>query len=205
MDINECQVGSHDCKAAERCDNTLGSYHCARIHGCGTGYTLNYANGLCEDDDECVLGTHNCNELGTNFICRNIVGSYRCQPVRPKSRPVPPSPPTFPTAPPSYSTPTSTQLTTPTIPQTISTSTGTYPIAPVSTRLIQTPPQPYPTPRPISRIYQIPPRTNTMQFYIPYHTTSKTLVSDPAGPLVGQLKKCLPGYVMNTRGGCEGK
>lgn len=82
-DINECQVGQHGCTIAERCDNTIGSYHCTRIFGCGTGYTFNSANGLCEDDDECYLGTHNCKELGPNFKCRNTMGSYRCEPTRP--------------------------------------------------------------------------------------------------------------------------
>ncbi|XP_072401961.1 uncharacterized protein [Diabrotica undecimpunctata] len=104
-DINECQVGLHNCKVAERCDNTIGSFHCSRIFGCGTGYTLNSANGLCEDDDECILGTHNCRELGPNFKCRNTFGSYRCEPTRPyyqnpspldKMRPLAPYQPNIP-------------------------------------------------------------------------------------------------------------
>lgn len=87
LDINECQIGSHDCTEAQRCDNTIGSYLCARITGCGTGYTLNYANGLCEDDDECALGTHTCKSLGPNYKCRNTLGSFRCDLIRqtPKS------------------------------------------------------------------------------------------------------------------------
>jgi len=37
----------------------------------GTGYTLNYNSGRCEDDDECALGLHNCDKLGSGYICRN--------------------------------------------------------------------------------------------------------------------------------------
>lgn len=81
-DINECQTGTHGCTDGLRCDNTIGSYICARITGCGTGYTLNLASGLCEDDDECQLGTHNCKDLGNQFQCRNTLGSYRCERVR---------------------------------------------------------------------------------------------------------------------------
>lgn len=82
LDINECQLGSHDCGEGQRCDNTIGSFICSRITSCGTGYTLNYASGLCEDDDECTLGTHTCNELGKDYQCRNTAGSYRCEKVR---------------------------------------------------------------------------------------------------------------------------
>ncbi|KAK9889438.1 hypothetical protein WA026_004707 [Henosepilachna vigintioctopunctata] len=91
VDINECQLGTHTCVETQRCDNTLGSYHCVRMAGCGTGYTYNYANEICEDDDECALGTHNCGGLGSAFKCRNTFGSYRCDPIR---RPKPVIPPT---------------------------------------------------------------------------------------------------------------
>jgi len=59
----------------QRCDNTIGSYTCTRFLPCGTGYTLNAATEICEDDDECVLGTHDC---GSGYQCRNTLGSYRC-------------------------------------------------------------------------------------------------------------------------------
>lgn len=81
-DVNECQLGSHDCGDGQRCDNTIGSYQCARVTGCGTGYTLNSASGLCEDDDECILGTDNCRSLGNKYQCRNTLGSYRCERVK---------------------------------------------------------------------------------------------------------------------------
>lgn len=77
-DINECQIKTHTCLDSQRCDNTMGSYICSRITGCGTGYTLNYASGHCEDDDECALGTHHCDQLGPKFECKNTLGSYRC-------------------------------------------------------------------------------------------------------------------------------
>lgn len=80
-DINECQLGQHDCEDWQRCDNTIGSFQCARTTGCGTGYTLNSLSGLCEDDDECLLGLHNCKDLGPKFQCRNTLGSYRCEKV----------------------------------------------------------------------------------------------------------------------------
>lgn len=38
----------------------LGSYTCIRLQSCGTGYTLNAETGQCDDDDECALGSHNC-------------------------------------------------------------------------------------------------------------------------------------------------
>lgn len=81
-DLNECQLRLHTCQTTQRCDNTVGSYHCVRMAGCGTGYTYNTAEELCEDDDECQLGTHNCGDLGNGYQCRNTQGSYRCDPVR---------------------------------------------------------------------------------------------------------------------------
>lgn len=63
------------CLPTQRCDNTIGSYTCTRFLPCGTGYTLNAATEICEDDDECSLGTHDC---GEGYHCRNTLGSYRC-------------------------------------------------------------------------------------------------------------------------------
>lgn len=65
----------NDCLPTQRCDNTIGSYTCTRFLPCGTGYTLNAATEICEDDDECLLGTHDC---GAGYQCRNTLGSYRC-------------------------------------------------------------------------------------------------------------------------------
>nr|XP_015208785.1 PREDICTED: fibulin-1 isoform X1 [Lepisosteus oculatus] len=75
-DINECILGSHSCRAGERCINTQGSYRCQREISCGTGYELTDSN-LCKDIDECELGTHNC---PAEFQCQNTNGSFRCLP-----------------------------------------------------------------------------------------------------------------------------
>ena len=45
---------------------------------CGTGYTLNFGSGQCEDDDECSTGQHNCHNLGPSYFCRNIQVTYTC-------------------------------------------------------------------------------------------------------------------------------
>lgn len=96
---------------------------CSRTAGCGTGYTLNYATDLCEDDNECELNTHNCHDLGPEFRCRNTLGSYRCE-----------------------------------------------------------------------RIWRHP--------ILTLRVTQRPKTSD--FPMIsGQLKNCLPGYVMNSRGDCE--
>ena len=63
------------CLEGQRCDNTIGSYTCTRYLSCGTGYTLNAATGICEDDDECLLGLHDCR---SGYQCRNTLGSFRC-------------------------------------------------------------------------------------------------------------------------------
>ncbi|CAL4132805.1 unnamed protein product, partial [Meganyctiphanes norvegica] len=78
-DINECQLGSNICQGSQRCDNTIGSYTCIRLSGCGTGYTLNRDTGQCEDDDECALGTANCEAAGPQWMCVNTDGSFRCR------------------------------------------------------------------------------------------------------------------------------
>uniref|UniRef100_A0A1B6DNR4 EGF-like domain-containing protein n=1 Tax=Clastoptera arizonana TaxID=38151 RepID=A0A1B6DNR4_9HEMI len=77
VDINECQVNSHDCLTTQRCDNTIGSFHCVRYTNCGTGYTLNAQTGMCEDNDECALNM--CSYLGPDWQCRNTLGSFRCE------------------------------------------------------------------------------------------------------------------------------
>ncbi|RZF31987.1 hypothetical protein LSTR_LSTR015962 [Laodelphax striatellus] len=81
VDINECQMDVHNCASSQRCDNTIGSFQCVRYVNCGTGYTLNAQTGQCEDDDECTLNTHNCNYIGEGFVCRNTLGSFRCEKV----------------------------------------------------------------------------------------------------------------------------
>nr|CAD7397575.1 unnamed protein product [Timema cristinae] len=79
QDVNECQVNSHNCLPTQRCDNTIGSFQCIRFTSCGTGYTLNAETGDCEDDNECQLGSDNCQALGPIWVCRNTPGSFRCE------------------------------------------------------------------------------------------------------------------------------
>uniref|UniRef100_A0A3Q1AR84 Fibulin 2 n=1 Tax=Amphiprion ocellaris TaxID=80972 RepID=A0A3Q1AR84_AMPOC len=73
-DINEC-LSARACQVNERCMNTAGSYVCQRLITCPPGYQIN--NDLCEDVNECVLGSHNC---GAGFQCVNTEGSFRCNP-----------------------------------------------------------------------------------------------------------------------------
>lgn len=81
-DINECQLNLHTCQESQRCDNTAGSYQCIRFTGCGTGYTLDVESATCIDDDECALKTDTCSVLGPEWICRNTLGSFRCDKKR---------------------------------------------------------------------------------------------------------------------------
>uniref|UniRef100_A0A8C6S7H8 Fibulin-1 n=1 Tax=Neogobius melanostomus TaxID=47308 RepID=A0A8C6S7H8_9GOBI len=75
-DINECLLGSSNCRGGERCINTEGSFRCQREVSCGTGYELTDTND-CEDINECEAGIHNC---GPEFECQNTQGSFRCLP-----------------------------------------------------------------------------------------------------------------------------
>uniref|UniRef100_A0A3Q4ABH0 Fibulin-1 n=1 Tax=Mola mola TaxID=94237 RepID=A0A3Q4ABH0_MOLML len=75
-DINECLLGSSNCRGGERCINTEGSFRCQREVSCGTGYELT-DNNNCNDIDECETGIHNC---GPEFECQNTQGSFRCTP-----------------------------------------------------------------------------------------------------------------------------
>ncbi|XP_003243058.1 fibulin-1 [Acyrthosiphon pisum] len=81
-DINECQLNLHTCQESQRCDNTAGSFQCIRFTGCGTGYTLDVESASCIDDDECALKTDTCGVLGPDWICRNTLGSFRCDKKR---------------------------------------------------------------------------------------------------------------------------
>lgn len=78
IDVNECALRLHNCGPFQRCDNLPGSFVCVRDVSCGTGYTLNSHSGKCEDDDECMLETHNCHVQGPEWECHNTMGSFRC-------------------------------------------------------------------------------------------------------------------------------
>ncbi|OTF73419.1 hypothetical protein BLA29_008415, partial [Euroglyphus maynei] len=77
--INECQIGTHTCHEALRCDNTIGSFLCVRVQDCGTGYTINADTYECDDIDECQLNIDHC---GQDYRCRNTQGSFKCDRIR---------------------------------------------------------------------------------------------------------------------------
>ena len=58
------------CDVNAECTNTIGSYFCT----CRYGFSGN--GTICDDIDECALGTYNCS---VNANCNNIDGSYLCQ------------------------------------------------------------------------------------------------------------------------------
>nr|XP_023691796.1 fibulin-5 [Paramormyrops kingsleyae] len=65
VDIDECEVNSHQCNPTQVCINTAGGYTCS----CTEGYWL--IGGQCQDIDECRYGY--CQQL-----CANMPGSYSC-------------------------------------------------------------------------------------------------------------------------------
>ena len=82
-DCDECQLDYHGC--AHNCVNTHGSYYCT----CTIGYELASDQHNCTgelimvkiyctscyntDINECVRGTHNCDQN-----CHNTIGSFHC-------------------------------------------------------------------------------------------------------------------------------
>ncbi len=54
---------------AHNCHNTIGSYNCS----CNIGYRLNMDGFGCDDINECVEETDQCNQN-----CHNTIGSYTC-------------------------------------------------------------------------------------------------------------------------------
>ncbi|CAB3405738.1 unnamed protein product [Caenorhabditis bovis] len=90
VDVDECNLGSHDCGALYQCKNTQGSYRCVPKK-CGDGElqnpqtgectSINCPNGyypkhgMCLDIDECESG----DRCGAGEECVNTPGSFRCQ------------------------------------------------------------------------------------------------------------------------------
>ncbi|XP_028410420.1 CD97 antigen-like [Dendronephthya gigantea] len=70
LEGDECMLRTqHHCHSQATCNNTIGSYSCV----CNKGFTGN--GTVCEDVDECMLGTHSCHSRAT---CNDTIGSYTC-------------------------------------------------------------------------------------------------------------------------------
>ena len=72
VDVNECEIGTHQCTELEECVNTNGNYKCH----CINGYAKKAWHGLCGDINECKTGDNRCSELEK---CVNTKGSYTCR------------------------------------------------------------------------------------------------------------------------------
>ncbi|KAK3577967.1 hypothetical protein CHS0354_020807 [Potamilus streckersoni] len=75
FDLNECQLGFHDCHELAQCTNTYGSFECRCKPGYrGYGVPGVWANGRnCYDDDECAL-----KHCPYSADCTNTPGSFYC-------------------------------------------------------------------------------------------------------------------------------
>lgn len=72
QDIDECLLGTHDCRHDQTCFNTVSSYECK----CPTGYRLDNER-QCVDEDECLI--HGSPALcPSSSSCINTIGSFRC-------------------------------------------------------------------------------------------------------------------------------
>lgn len=187
------------------------------------GYTLNSAKDLCEDDDECAMGTHNCHDLGSNYVCKNQMGTYKCEAIVHPYYNVPNSTvrssTTTTTKPTTQTTPT-TQIAT-TTPLTSVTSTTPRATKPVTSHnLWNRPLSRAPTFSSTSRYFPIPIYPTTSRYFpptikpipqtTPYYTQHSSyfnlLKTTTRWPFInGILRNCLPGYVMDANGNCTGE
>ncbi|CAH0764725.1 unnamed protein product [Diatraea saccharalis] len=80
-DINECEDGDEICRPDQICINQLGQYDCKlkssfrKDRICPDGMRLTPGTSVCEDIDECVEGTHLCDQYQN---CLNTNGSHEC-------------------------------------------------------------------------------------------------------------------------------
>ncbi|XP_028412675.1 uncharacterized protein LOC114535596 [Dendronephthya gigantea] len=70
FDVNECELGIHNCSIGKSCINTNGSFYCGQ---CIIGYTG--VGEECIDINECELDTDNCD---SHASCINTKGSFNC-------------------------------------------------------------------------------------------------------------------------------
>ena len=74
VDVNECELGIHDCDFNADCINVHGSFECQ----CHPGFTQN--GRFCDDIDECET-VNACGQLlNGQFNCENTFGSHTCTP-----------------------------------------------------------------------------------------------------------------------------
>ncbi|XP_053074864.1 fibulin-2 isoform X4 [Acinonyx jubatus] len=74
-DVDECELGKHNCQAGFTCQNTKGSFYCQARPRCMDGF-LQDPEGNCVDINECTSLSEPCRP---GFSCVNTVGSYTCQ------------------------------------------------------------------------------------------------------------------------------
>ncbi|XP_029851567.2 fibulin-1 isoform X2 [Ixodes scapularis] len=72
LDVDECALGTHDCKSDQNCHNTPGNYVCE----CPIGFHMNTFRE-CEDIDECTRFRGKV--CSVNSDCTNTPGSYTCE------------------------------------------------------------------------------------------------------------------------------
>lgn len=74
-DIDECNIGTHDCPLNSSCVNQEGTFSCI----CDIGY-IDDGNGNCADVDECADDNPLCIDFGRGpSSCVNTDGSYTCE------------------------------------------------------------------------------------------------------------------------------
>uniref|UniRef100_A0A3Q3WTY3 Latent transforming growth factor beta binding protein 4 n=1 Tax=Mola mola TaxID=94237 RepID=A0A3Q3WTY3_MOLML len=71
FDVDECVLSAGSVCGSQRCENTIGSYHC--LTSCEPGYQVTQT-GSCVDIDECANETM----CGEHALCKNLAGTYLC-------------------------------------------------------------------------------------------------------------------------------